>query len=251
MKMLQVIINSRLVERIKRKSALITGMHLKLKRLSPSASENYRIVKILANYNLTKVLDIGANAGQFAETLIDFGYKGEIISFEPTSKAYIKLQKRARRHKKWSIADKMAIGNYNGNIDINVAENSLFSSVKNISKDYSEYNKSSQKSTSENVPIKTLDSLENIFLKIDTQGFEKEVLEGAKESLKFIKAVKIEIPLVSIYNNVNWSLKEIVDFFAKLNFKCIDISEVAVNNKTGIVHEVDGVFIRKEYLNNY
>ncbi len=250
------VVNSKALERIKRKTALITGIHLKLKRLSPSASEDYRTVKILNTFGFDKVLDVGANTGQFAESLIDFGFKGEIISFEPTSYVYSKLVNRASKYNNWKVAERCAIGNFNGVTNINVSKNSLFSSIKNISSEYLSYNADANVINKEEVQVFTIDSLqnryfnkkENVFLKIDTQGFEKEVLEGANESLKYIKGVKIEIPLQPIYNDVVMDNSEMFNFLKEKGFQCVSLSEVAVNNETGIVHEVDGVFIKQSLL---
>lgn len=246
------ILNSKSVWRLKRKMAKWSRLYFRLKKLSASASEDYRTVKILQTYKIDKVIDIGANTGQFAESLFDFGYKGKIISFEPTTKAYNKLCKRAAKYKNWEVAERMAIGNYDGKVDINVSEDSLFSSVKKISEEYSGYNKTAEGLVVENVDIYKMDSLigrylkpdEIIMLKIDTQGLEKEVLEGAEKCLEFVKAVKTEIPLMPIYDDVEWRIPQMMNFFTKVGFLCISLSEVAVNNNTGVVHEVDGIFIK-------
>lgn len=254
MGVIQKVLNSKTIERTRRKLALLSGVYFRLKKLSPSASEEYRTAKLLSTYKINKVIDIGANTGQFAESLIDFGYKGEIISFEPVSCAYNVLQKRAKKYSNWKIAEKCAIGNFNGKIKINVSENTLFSSIKNINKDYVSYNNDSKQISFEEVNIFTLDSLEdkylnkneNLFIKIDTQGFEKEVLEGAKETLKYVKGIKLEIPLRPIYNDIEWSLKEYIKFFYDNGFECLSINPVAVNNKNGIVYEVDGIFFKTD-----
>ncbi len=252
MSILKNIINSKFIERSKRKLALTTKIHLRLKKLSPSASEDYRMVKILQTFGFTKVIDVGANTGQFAESLIDFGYKGKIISFEPVPGAFSILEKRVQKYKNWEIAERCAVGNFNGHIDINVSENSLFSSIKKIRDDYAEYNKPAKSEYIENVKIITLDSViseylseeDKTFLKIDTQGFEKEVLEGAEKFIKKVHGVKIEIPLMPIYQDVKWEAQDIINYFYENGFQCLSLQPVAVNNKTGVVHEVDGIFVR-------
>ena len=80
------------------------------------------------------------------------------------------------------------------------------------------------------------------------QGYEQEVLEGAKESLRSVKGIKIEMPLQPVYDDVSWNMIDILRFFKDKGFECISLSEVAVNKKTGIVHEMDGIFIEKELL---
>lgn len=252
MSLLKKIINSKFIERGKRKLALRTKLYLRLKKLSPSASEDYRTVKILHTFGFTKVIDVGANTGQFAESLIDFGYRGNIISFEPVPQAYEILKKRSLKYKNWEIAERCAVGNFNGKIDINISDNSLFSSIKNIREDYAEYNKHAKSGRTENVKMIKLDSViseylndeDKTFLKIDTQGFEKEVLEGAEMFIKKVHGIKIEIPLMPIYQDVKWGAKDIFNYFYENGFECLSLQPVAVNNKTGIVHEVDGIFIK-------
>lgn len=252
MKIIEKVLTSKFVERTKRKISLATGFHLKLKRLSSSSSEDFRTVKILNTYKFTCVLDIGANTGQFAESLIDFGYKNKIISFEPTQSAYNTLTKRSEKYSNWEVAERCAIGNILGEVDINVSDNSVFSSIKEIKDNYVEYNQSSRSSHTEKVKLYPLDHFagkyiktdEKTFLKIDTQGFEKEVLEGAKNILTDIDGVKIEIPLESIYQSVDWKLPDIISYFYNKGFTCQSLHPVAVNNKTGAVLEVDGIFIR-------
>lgn len=51
-----------------------------------------------------------------------------------------------------------------------------------------------------------------------------------------------------IYDDVSWNAMEIFNFFEERGFACISLNEVAVNNETGIVHEIDGIFIKKELL---
>lgn len=87
------IINSKLVERFKRQLVLKTGIYFRIKKVNPTVSESLRIAKLLNHFKITKVLDVGANTGQFAESIIDFGYTGKIVSFEPVESAYQSLLK--------------------------------------------------------------------------------------------------------------------------------------------------------------
>ncbi len=85
----------------------------------------------------------------------------------------------------------------------------------------------------------------SILLKIDTQGFEKEVLEGAEETLKRIKAIKIEIPLISIYDETQFTFYETIDFLKKNDFLPYSFNIEGVNLKTGRVHTIDGLFVKE------
>lgn len=255
MKLTRRFLNSKFVERFKRQLVLKTGIYCRLKKMSPSVSDFMRTSMLLNHYGFTKVLDIGANTGQFGESLIDFGFKGEIISFEPVKSAFDELSRRASKYSNWTVADRQAIGNIDGEVSINVSDDTQFSSIKNLKKDFVSNTSAASVIKTELVKISKVDSLKNIYftendvilLKIDTQGFEKEVLEGASELLKSVKGIKIEIPLVNhleIYEDVDWDIKTYFDKFYALGFKPVSIDALGADKLTGFVNEVDCMFIR-------
>ena len=249
------ILNSKTAQRFRRTLALKSGLYCKIKVLAPTVSEEMRTAKLLNHFNIQTVIDIGANTGQFAESLIDFGYKGEIISFEPVEDAYKQLSKRAEKYPNWIVAEKCAIGNMDGTIEINVSEDTVFSSIKTIKKEFTDHLNVAKTIKKEKIPIYKLDSLiekyfdtnKAILLKIDTQGFEKEVLEGASELFKIVKGVKIEIPLnkdAEVYENVEWDIYHYLKMFQEAGFRCTSLDAIGANKETGIVNEVDGIFFR-------
>lgn len=255
MKLSRKILNSKFVQRFKRNLALKSGIYCKVKVLAPTVSEEMRTAKLLNHYGVTKVIDVGANTGQFAESLIDFGYKGKIVSFEPVESAYNAIKKRARKYPQWQLAERGAIGNIDGTVDINVSDDTQFSSIKKIKEEFTQKQGAARIIKTELVNIHKLDSLigtyfnkdEVLFLKIDTQGFEKEVIEGATELIKLVKGMKMEIPLVNdmeIYENVEWDIVYYINFMTRNGFKCMSLDAIGADRKTGIVNEVDGIFFR-------
>ena len=91
-----------------------------------------------------------------------------------------------------------------------------------------------------------IDSKEtSILLKIDTQGFEKEVLDGAINFLKRIKGINIEISLNSIYENTQFAFYESIEFLRKNKFKPYSFNIEGVNLTTGRVNTIDGLFFRE------
>ena len=87
-----------------------------------------RVARLLDNYGVTMVLDVGAAVGGFGIALRRNGYAGEIVSFEPLSGPYRDLVKASKNDRKWQ-AIPVAVGKQSGAILIHVAGNSVSSSV--------------------------------------------------------------------------------------------------------------------------
>src|SRR5688572_14573283 len=65
--------------------------------------------KILHDYRVDTVIDVGANVGQFGKLTRSLGYKGMIHSFEPVESAFSELSKEAAKDRRW-VPHKMAVG---------------------------------------------------------------------------------------------------------------------------------------------
>ena len=97
---------------------------LEIRRFDPSISDSAQFIRQLDFNGVNLVLDVGANIGQFGrKNLRDAGYRGRIVSFEPLSTAWNTLSAEASRDSLWNIAPRMAIGDKNGDVRINVAQN--------------------------------------------------------------------------------------------------------------------------------
>jgi FkbM family methyltransferase len=163
---------------------------------------------MLAFHRIDLVFDVGANTGQFGGQLRELGYAGRIVSFEPSSAAHAQLTAAARHDPLWEVASPMAIGSENGEIELNVSGNSVSSSVLPMLETHSSAAPTSAYVGSEKVPLRTLDCVADgylrpeseLFLKIDTQGYEDRVLRGASTVLKRTKGLQLELSLVPLYD---------------------------------------------------
>ena len=197
------------------------------------------------------VLDIGANRGQFAQSLIDAGYTGKIVSFEPLSSAHCQLVKASSNYADWVAHDRCAIGNFKGFIDINIAGNSMSSSVLPMSDAHISAAEDSVYVDRERVPINTLDSVglqyansnSNIFLKIDTQGFEWQVLDGAVKVLPLVKGVLCELSLVELYKDQKLWL-DIINRLEMSGFTLWSLHQGFADSQTSKTLQVDATFLR-------
>ncbi len=156
------------------------------------------------------VLDIGANEGQFGSHLRRLNYTGEIHSFEPVTQTYQALINTAKNDQHWHTHH-LALGDKAGIKNINVSQNSQYSSFHSasaISQDY--LGSAIQHKNTESVSITTLDKFfrensslfkaKNIFLKMDTQGFDLAVITGAINSIQHITGILSEIAFSPLYN---------------------------------------------------
>ncbi len=197
-----------MIEYVKRAiEQLFRSIGLELSRITVASNFNAGLVAAFNRFEIDTVLDVGANSGQFSTMLRQAGFKGDIISFEPLSEAYAKLIDNSKKDPKWKVCQRGALGDYDGETTINISGNSVSSSILDIKKMHTNAAKESSYVGSETINVYKLDSLadkyiskeKNIFLKIDTQGFESQVLDGAVKTLPMIQGVLLETSLVELY----------------------------------------------------
>ena len=175
------------------------------------AKKGRRIVRLplahyLKQFEIDCVLDVGANIGQYGSSLRKLGYRGPIESFEPMTSAFSDLTKASHSDAKWT-AFNYALGNEETSSELNLSANGPSSSFLEMSDNVKDTGVDLDYVGSETVHVHRLDSVfrevvgpaKNVFLKIDTQGFERSVIQGAKKSLDKIRAVQMEVALVAHY----------------------------------------------------
>lgn len=206
---------------------------------------------LLNHHHINKILDVGANKGQYAETMRDLGYKGKIISFEPMSSAFQLLKANSRKDKLWEIHN-FGFGSRNEKLVINISKNSFSSSILNIMDSHLSAYPDSVYVDREEVEIKTLDSVfgdfyeagDKILLKIDTQGYEKEVLTGAEQSLKQIEGIQLEMAITPLYEGETLFM-DIINHIQERGFSLQSVEPGSFNSKSGRMLQMEGIFYRE------
>lgn len=222
-----------------------------LTRYNPASSQNARILEFFSIYKIDTVLDVGANIGQFAMGLRESGYKGRIISFEPLSEAYSHLLINSKNDPNWIIAPRMAIGSEEGKKTINMSGNFVSSSILKMTNIHIKGAPESAYVGSEEIYINKLDNIwktffknkDNIFIKIDVQGYESQVLKGATNILSKIKGIQIELSLVPLYEN-QLLFRDMLDYITSLGFELWDILPGFRDKQSGKLLQFDGIFFR-------
>jgi len=230
---------------------ILRKLNVQCIRYNCSTSGVARRMKLIEHYKVACILDVGANTGQFASELRRFGYKGPIHSFEPIKKAYHALERNSANDKQWFIYN-YALGNYSGISTINISQNSVSSSILNMLSSHSMVEPNSIYITSENIKIEKLDNVyksivptkTNLFLKIDTQGYEFEVIQGALNCLSQIKMIQLELTLQPLYENQKLIL-DLLNFMDSQGYFLVSVDPVFTNNASGELLQLDGIFYRK------
>ncbi|WP_166564749.1 FkbM family methyltransferase [Emticicia sp. CRIBPO] len=211
----------------------------------------FRPAALLEKYEINLLLDIGANVGDYANTIRSLGYNGDIYSFEPLKDAFEKLKKRSGHDDQWKVFN-IAIGDFDGKSEINVASNSESSSILDMSPNHLKSAPQSVYTRREEIIIKKLDTLfeekvldiqRNIFLKVDTQGFEKRVLEGGLNSMSSIKGIQLEMSLIELYEDEPLMV-EMINYLSDLGYRLCFLEPVFSDPNTSQLLQVDGVFYK-------
>lgn len=215
-------------------------------------SEDALLKKILDQFQIDLVIDVGANVGQYGSLLRDLGYKNQIYSFEPIGEVFNKLQVRSAQDDNWEVFNN-GVGSKNESLFINISENFVSSSLLQIT-DASTLVKPDTKYTrQEEISIITLDiffgsrkieNWKNPFLKIDVQGYEKQVIDGSSNVLKSISVLQIELSLVKLYEG-SMLYKEVISLMEELGFYLYTIIPGFRDPQTGQLLQADGVFVNR------
>lgn len=210
------------------------------------------LLKQLRHNKIDLIFDIGANEGQFSNIIYKLGYKGRIVSFEPLTSAHSILIRKSKKYSKWEVAERCAIGEEDGEITIHISKNTLSSSVLDILEEHTSAAPGSVYTGEEKVKVYKLDTIgknfvkdsENIFLKIDTQGFEEKILNGAENFLKNVKGLLVETSLVKLYER-QALFPKIMQMITDKGFELWGIEPAFVNKQSGRILQIDAVFFKK------
>lgn len=229
---------------------LLRRSGLDVVRYRPSRFPELRRVQLLRANEIDVVLDVGANEGPFAQTLRRAGYRGRIVSLEPQLRAYERLARSAAGDPLWEC-HRLALGSVDGQAELHVAGNSSSSSLLEMEPSHLASAPQSAYVGVEPVRVARLDSLsgdilrpgERVYLKVDVQGFELEVLRGAAETLPQVALVDIELSLVRLYEGAPL-FDEVIEQLDQAGLVPLWLEPVFADPATGRLLQLDGLFGR-------
>ncbi len=221
----------------------------KLATLASSA----HLRRLLALHSIDFVIDAGANEGQFAAGLRAVRFAGKVVSFEPDTQAFARLQALAAADPQWEVFP-VALGSTVAEQEFLTTTNSVFSSFRPASElGRKSFGPLMQVRSRTRLQTARLDDLagqltggqpRRILLKTDTQGFDLEVLRGATSLLRQCQVVLIEATFKPIYEGAPL-YPELVALLQGAGFETGGIFPVSYDQRNQSLLEADMFFVRR------
>lgn len=207
------------------------------------------LADLLERRGVDVVLDVGANEGQFGRRLRAWGYRGRIVSFEPLSAAFEVLAAHAERDGNWEVHN-VALGAVESAGVLNVAADTVFSSLRRVAPELEAAFPDAAPECTEAVTVRRLDTLlteldpvgRRPFLKVDVQGFEMEVLQGAAPVLDRMVGVQVEVTLNRLYVGES-TMAELTGALERHRLILSLVEPVAYDPASGAMLALDVIFL--------
>ncbi len=223
------------------------------------AWEVEQLRKLFSAYGIDCVFDVGANHGQYAKMLREqVGYWGKILSFEPHPVAADKLGQEAESDPDWHVFE-TGLSARGGVMDFNLMADSQFSSFHaprhNEAPLFREKNAIDRTVAVEVEPLSRLyprlqstHGFSRPFLKMDTQGHDRQVIAGALEVLDQFIGLQSELSVRRIYRD-SPRFDELIRYYESLNFV---LSAMVPNNAGHFPYlvEIDCIMLNAAYLDD-
>jgi len=211
--------------------------------------------RFIAHFGIDCVIDVGANAGQYATMLRrDVGFRGAIVSFEPNPQVHAQLAQAARSDGAW-FTHNLALTDSDGEAQFNIMAADQFSSLNKpdeaLEPIFAERNRVERSVT---VICRRLDGLlpelegarnaRAILLKMDTQGHDAAVCRGAGAVLGRMTGIQTELAVRPLYAGAT-DYRAMIALLAEAGFMP---NAMFANNKGHfpLLVELDGLFVRAD-----
>jgi len=209
-----------------------------------------QLVLALQTAGVERVVDVGANSGQYAQRLRAAGFDGPILSVEPLPEAHARLARAAEHDPAWEVAPRLAAGATAGRAPLARSLESDMSSLRPQNARLLRLSPSSAVVDTLEVEVQPLAALvaprhatECLFLKLDVQGFEDAVLDGVGPLWRHVVGVQLELALLKLYEGERRYL-EMCARMESLGFELALVLPGYFDGKLKRQLQFDGVFLR-------
>jgi FkbM family methyltransferase len=217
----------------------------------------HHLRRMLSTLRINCVLDVGAYHGGFARMLRRLGYLGLIISFEPVPTNFEVLEQAQVDDTDWR-SHRLALGSTPGRSAIQVYTGATFHSFLPPNEyGLARFPDKLQVERTETVPVERLDNIlddlvqdlddPRIFLKIDTQGYDLEVVRGLGDKVGAIRGLQVEMAVNPIYQNATNSFTDALSYLQSVGFQVSGLFPVTFNSPDKVqVVEFDCLMCRSD-----
>jgi FkbM family methyltransferase len=222
-------------------------------------AKQVHLSRLLKTFDINCVFDVGANTGQYAQELRELGYEGLILSFEPVSTTYFSLKDTAQGDPLWHTYP-FALGAENTTLEINLYESdSQFNSFLPASTHQKDlFTTGIVADRTEVVEVKTLDSIYTDvtqpiqgecrpLFKLDTQGFDLEVVKGGTRSLQHAIALQSELSFIPVYAGMP-NYAQSLELFESLGFLVTNLFPIMGSDRGFAAIEFDCMMVASKAL---
>lgn len=235
------------------KSAL-RGFGLDVSRHPRYLSHDWLLRAVMSEAAVDLVIDVGAHWGSFVQAVRRLGYDGDVECIEPVASSFEQLRRvvagdrRCRTHQ-------LALGRRSGELEIFLHPDQPWLNSALSLNDFGQGHFAAGDASSEHVPVERLDDFvdrlgldvarRRVLLKVDTQGLDFDVLEGAAETLGHVVVLQVEVSAKAIYESEGRrTLGSQLDQLLSLGFDIVDLAPVA---RDGVrVLEFDALLVRAD-----
>ena len=212
----------------------------------------YRCIRrVDARQEIRVVLDVGANSGEWAATVAKCLPSAELHCFEPQPACQLALQSLSKHNPRVHV-HAMALGAQNGRLAMNANRFTPSSSFLRMTKRHVDLWPATADTAEIEVLVRCLDDETSslgtgMFLKIDVQGYELQVLQGATDTLTRTTLIVAEVLFESLYENQSG----VADLIAHLDAQGFRLAEVLHQHRPNgneFIAYADLAFVSKSIL---
>jgi len=194
------------------------------------------------------ILDIGANEGQSAAHFHELFPAARIFSVEPSSRTFEQMKNRVKDIPQVTPI-RAAVGSSEGTTRLKITGASVNSSILPYLKPTGDDTIRDE----EEVPLRTVAGIctehriEKVdLLKIDTQGYDLQVMKGAEALLSShrVRCILTEVLMVQMYEGQAW-FHDIVTYLAGMGFRFCGLHGIN-REEDPFIHWADAVFINPQ-----
>ena len=237
------------------KGGPVHDMKRMLKRMAAAAG--FQVIRkqpnradFFASRAIDTVVDVGANIGQFGREIRAEGFGGRIVSFEPIPEVHRVLVENSGADPQW-LSYNFGLSDRPGTAAINVSGKSVFSSLQTARKAALEFDADAAAICQQQIELRRLEEFDEkiggarLFLKIDTQGHERKVLQGIGSLARRLYGIQLELPISMLYEGT-WTISEAMAFMRDIGFIPTYFSPVNYHDKHDpiAIVEIDCIFRR-------